>query len=86
MGSGKEFQKDGRIDREVASYSERPECSEGANGSEVGRACSKQAKECRDAESGIESVSTTENITSEAPENGPSKKSYVLGQTQKRRS
>ena len=80
MGSGQEFQEDGTVDWQVATYTDRPECSENTNGSKVWTAGCNHAEYRCDSQSQVESPSSTEDVASESPEDGAEEQANILGE------
>lgn len=80
------FEKDGRVDRQIATNTKGPEAVEDANSCKVGSTSSHHSPERSQAEGKVEGDFPTEDVASEAPEDGTSQETNVLGQSQERRA
>lgn len=86
MGSGEEFEKDGRVDGQIPTHAKGPQGVEAPYGRKVGRAGRDEAKHARDAEGEVEPPATAEDVASKPPEHGAGQETNVLRQGQQRRS
>lgn len=84
MGSGEEFEKDGRVDGQVSAHAKGPQGVEAPDGRKVGGAGGNEAKHARYAECEIEPPATAEDVASKSPEHGSGQESNVLRQSQER--
>lgn len=85
MRAREEFQENSRVYREVPANPKTPEGCKAPDGGEIRGPCCDETEHSRDAEGSIEGPSSTEDITTKAPEHGSGEEANILGERQERR-
>lgn len=85
MARREELQKDGAVDGQVAANAKAPESREDSDGGKVGGSGRDHAPNGGSPEGGIETDLAPEDVASEAPKYGPSKKPNVLREAEEGR-
>lgn len=86
MRARQEFQKDGRVDRQIATDTKAPEGRKAPDGSKIRRRGRNHAEDRRYAQGQVERPPPTENIAAKPPKHGTSQKTDILGEREERRS
>jgi hypothetical protein len=82
VGSGQEFQKDGAVDRQVTTDTDRPKGGEDANGSEVGTTGCNHAEDSSNSNRQVEGPSPTEDVAAKTPKDSAEKETNILGESE----